>query len=341
MHQKPNSEKIKMKMDIKKYFSQHLPFVIDEIYVNENTEFNESNLEGIVNELFALNQDGERNVAGEVSLALLNLRQKEGELIDSLEQHAGKKMIQESFYSVLSEDYSENVPVTEYLQLFDEPSLKEIIFSPNKKSRALKEIKGENNRTYELSRGELIALNFCGLEKSYKYSDEFIKHFSILFEKGDLPKYKPSKLLKKNLQKVNEDWPYPFHGESSWSSVDDARLGSAMARYLPELDWFKVHLSKGEFGGSFWSSFFLTISKSGFITKGLELHKQYEKLEKLSYVFEAPIEEFSLELTKKDYGNPDVRFTYKHDFNPSLGRIELLIENVKLHKPKEINPYLV
>lgn len=325
-------------MEIKDYITKIWPFKVDEIYLDENIPFTKRSIDNLVSELFAINQDGEKDVAGIAAMTLQKLKQNPKSKINLIERDAGKKLLNEVMYDHFSENYNKNISIEKYLDLFREPALKEIIFSQEKVSGDFYNFKEFwSDRSYKLSRGKNhISL---GLQTPKDISDksDVVNHLSILFEKGDLPKHKPSDNINNYLNKIDEEWPYPLRGESSWDCSNNKKIGSAVTRYFPNIGWYDLSLTKGEFNGKFWSAFLSGIRDSGFVKRGLEMCEKNRYLLGISYSFDAPLREFSLDFKRKEHRrNPDIIFSYSDEYIQP----KLTIEGAMFYNHGDINPYL-
>lgn len=114
-----------------------------------------------------------------------------------------------------------------------------------------------------------------------------------------------------------------------------------MVRYLPQLEWFKVDLMKGEFNTEMWTLFLSILGKDPLINEGLKLFEDFskKKLTRITKIYEVPAGELSLKIGTDIFGesdhyrNPDILFEFNYQYSKETrDTARLKIERARFYK---------
>ena len=325
-------------MDIINYIAKVWPYKVDEVYLDEKTLFNEKNIDNLIAELFSDNLNGEKDIAGKAAMTMQKLRQIPESKLDIMERDAGKEMIKEVFYDMFNENYSKNVSLNNYLECFHETSLMEIIFRQEKESGSPFEFENYwSERNYRLVRCKNQVLFEIRTPKEFWEPFAVNNRLGIKFEAGNLPDYKPSDKINNYLNKTSEVFPYPLRGETGWSYNHDKKIGSAITRYLPNLEWYDLNLREGEFRGEHWSAILSGLRDSELVDRNLDDFDKNKYILRKLYTFSAPVGEFELKFHRnREREDPSIIFSYSDKYT----KPELKIDRAKIYRYGDINPNL-
>jgi len=296
-------------------------FKIDIINIKARDDIETLFLEGIVNELLAKNNDKPEisNPHSQAALAISNLRQKESNIIKKIEGNGNKEMFNNAAINYFSKDYSKNTHINEIIGIMNDETVKKIIFKPIKNDNNIKD-RHHSDHWYSLNRNELN--NSIDLYFDYQADTPFL---SMEFKNENTPEYKPLSDIKDNVAAFNVKWPYPIKKELEFNYANHTRLGATMARYLPNIAWYKVNIWMGEMNAGIWTLILSTLNRKDIINKSLNKYTEFRKkgVKGIEYGLDAPIGEFTLTIdNKRNLDNPDIELKYVFENKIATLKIE-------------------
>ncbi|HYD03060.1 MAG TPA: hypothetical protein VEC16_02060 [Alphaproteobacteria bacterium] len=322
------------KNSILRYFQENLSNNITQVNINKSMIPDESIFEEIIGELGALDLDKDTgNAENQVALLLSNPQiRKDIQLeknvfkAESESKHLYNPRIhKKSLIEKHSKNYSSNVPLQKYMELFNVPSIKKIEFSPLKSGLEIDffsdRLEYSKPHQYRIERSDKITIDLILRNETYNTNTEEKSYLSITIEDKNIPKYRPSKIITKNFHLTKKEWPYPNINYDKQDAVQNHEIKESFAN----ISWKDMVLVPGEFNYNMWKLFCMVIEDNSFMKKGVELCDDYREKINSQYKpfqivegFEVPIGEINLKIgTNLRLENIpptiDVEFEYKQN----------------------------
>jgi hypothetical protein len=316
---------------ILKYFQENLSSKIREVTINKDMPLNKVIFEEIINELKALDKEKDTgNAEKEAAITLLNPQIKRGiersnKILDDnsemrLRDPQKHKRIMVERYS---QNYSSNIPLEKYLDLFIVPSLKYIEFSPIKSSSEIDffsdHLEYSKPHQYRIDRSDKIKIELVFRNEPYNTNTQKKPYLALVLEDGNIPKYRPSKIISKNFHLTGEEWPYPIKKRDTTNNLQ----GNDLKYCFKNIGWTAINLNPGEFNYDMWNLFCIAIEDHSFIKKGIALCDEYRKkinsYDKpllITEGFEVPVGEMNLKIGTNlrincKYPTTDIELEYR------------------------------